>query len=669
MKRRGFSLIEVTMAVALVVVLSSIAVLNFTRGRNKAGAQGLAYVLKEELGRVRQEAIARRRPTALVLPTDGGRYSATRSFYVLDGEAEPRIVRSRNFATEFAGAEIFMGRWPLIAGSFTPTPPVLPGSKWEGFSVDNWLPAASPAHSDYCFVFLPDGTVRTNGLLSFDDRYHLVVAAGTSYSPTASNATLQGAGESYTISISPVGGISQSSGVLGATSSLVASGTRTTPMTHFARNPIQVTPVNPSPLAGNPAIYPEPTLPVDTSLPEEERVDAVITREQYVSLEMRARSDSGEQLFCQWKVTQTHPPGGTKVGAFSMQSESTGGAGAGGRMEWDQSLSGGQGAWKAIWQWRPPVDAVPSERYRLACEVQNIKTGEKTVEIKRFEIKPPGKVLFETDRNGAPEIFTMDESGARERPYLPLGKNPSATLDGSRICYVKKSDNNLYLYFPMDPGNEIQLTTSGGCSFPSISPNGNFVAYFHNNDIRIIKTAPGATAVAIESGVLSRFPNPKRRQTVRLGWSNDGLDLYYPGGSEGKNLMRQRIGVAGSGQPTLVGAAASAGTGAGLISSVTGGVNGIVHYTDDYSTYDPWIRRTDTGVRQYLSVNFEDASVERCPRGENQFMITRASVVPGDDSTIGERQLHIVTYTGPDTAAVGPALTSAGSNTRPVWTQ
>jgi len=113
-----------------------------------------------------------------------------------------------------------------------------------------------------------------------------------------------------------------------------------------------------------------------------------------------------------------------------------------------------------------------------------------------------------------------------------------------------------------------------------------------------------------------------------------------------------------------VGASNPIGSGAGLISSATGGLNSIIHYTDDYSTYDPWIKRTDTNVRQYLSVGFEDASVERNPRGENQFMITR-----GPAPVIGARQIHIVTYTGTTTANVGRALTSVGSNTRPVWTQ
>jgi prepilin-type N-terminal cleavage/methylation domain-containing protein len=648
-RRRGFTLLEITMTVAMIAVFTGMAILHISRGRHRAGAQGLVQVVGEELRRVRQEAIAGRRPMALVFPTDGGRFSATRSFYVLSGEAEPRIIRSRNFNSEFAGADIFMGRWPLLSGNWSAAQPVVPGSKWADFSVNDWLPPVSPARQDYCFVFLPDGTVRTNGLLSHEDRYHLAVASGTSYSPSASNATLTGSGEAYTISISPVGGISQSSGLLGSNASLQTSGRFAKAATHTAPRPDDITPLPPTPINGNPKIYPEPkpeTLPNDT--------DALITKDQYVSLDMQAVSDSGEQLFCQWKVTQEG--GGSKTGAFSMQSQSTG-TGAGGRMEWDQSLRGGRGAWKATWQWRPPVNAQPSERYRLACEVQNIKTGEKKVEIKKFEITPPGKVLFQSNRRGPEEIWTMDESGQRERAYLAHGEHPTATLDGSRIIYVRKADRHLCLHFPQDPGNDIELTNFGDCSLPSISPSGNFVAFFRGDDLKVMKVAKNAVDVGIAPNILSQFP-ANRRLMVKVGWSSDGTNLLY---GLGNRLMSQPIFADNSGRPNP-GVAVEISHGTGLVSSATGNIGtSVVHYTDDYApNYDPWMKRSDSDDRQYLSIGFEDASVERSPRGPTHIMITR-----GPAPVVGDRQIRIVTLPG----NVGPPLTSAGSNTRPVWTQ
>ena len=109
MKRRGFSLLEIMMVLLILSVFSAIGIQSLHRGKDKAGAQGLAFVISEEMRRTRQEAIARRRPTAFVLPTNNGNSPITRSFYVMDGEYRPRIVRTRNFKTEYAGANIYVG--------------------------------------------------------------------------------------------------------------------------------------------------------------------------------------------------------------------------------------------------------------------------------------------------------------------------------------------------------------------------------------------------------------------------------------------------------------------------------------------------------------------------------------------------------------------------------
>jgi len=649
LRRRGFTLIEILMVVLLLGLFSVIALQQLRQGRDKAGAQGFATLVSEELRRVRQEAIARRRPTAFIVPTDGGRSSIARSFYVMEGESRPRVTRSRNYLSEFDGADLFMGRWPLAGGgSWDTTSLSVPGSKWSGFQVDTWL-AGLPALQDYCFVFLPDGTVQTNDLLSYDNRYHLLVAAGADCSASSSNATLSSSGEAYTISISPVGGISLSRGVLAAGPSLATRGRRPSRVAHRAPTISRPPPEVPTPINSMPKIVPTPN---PGTISGSDPPDALITRDQYVSLEMQAVSSSGEQLFCQWKVDG---PSG-KTGAFSLQSQSTA-SGAGGRMEWDQSLNGGAGAWKALWQWRPPVDALPAERYQLTCEVQNLETGEVKVEIKKFDIRPPGKIFFESDRTGVPCIFTMDESGQRERLYLGNRRHPTATLNGQRLIYVSNADNNLYLHHPTDPDNDLQLTNTGDCDFPAISPNGNLVAYYRGDNIWVQKVA-GLSATPRQVPTTASRPGPLA--TLRLAWKRDGRTLIYPQG----NLL-MFIDIDGSAGAPVVGAVQPPhSTGTGAISSATDTVDNGVIYTDNYSPYDPWIKRDDTNNRQYLSVGFEDSSVERNPRGEGQFMICRAALpLPAD------RQLRIVTITGPGTAVVGPPLTSQGSNTRPVWTQ
>jgi len=662
MRKKGFTLLEVMMVLLILSVFTVMALQSLNRGRHKAGAEGLASILSEELKRTRQEAIARRRPTALILPTNNGRASATRSFYIMEGETLPRIVRSRNYPSEFGGADIFMGRWPLSGGAWSATSLSVPGSKWSQFRVDTWLPSSAQALNDYCFVFLPDGTVQTNDLLSLDNRYHLVVAAGASYPAGASNATLTGTGEAYTISISPIGGVSVSRGVYGASSALASVGQHSTSVSHQAPQAIVVAKETPLPLTDMPEILPRPN---PNTLPDTNPPDALITKEQYVSLEMRAKSTSGEQLFCKWVVEGPDPSDPNKKGAFSIQSEDVGN-GAGGRMEWDQNLNNGVGAWRATWQWRPPPNALPGERYKLTCEVQNIGSGEGTVEIRRFEIRPPGKILFQSDRRpGHLDIFTMDESGQRERLYLPDAKHPTATLDGRRIIFVSDTDNNLYLHTPLDPANNIKLTNSGDCRFPAISPSGNLVAFFRGNDLKVMRVAAagtGATQVGI--GAITIDNEALHEDIYKISWTRDGKNLIY-----GDGPFLKKTPVDDSPGAPSVGTPANISPGTSYrVSSATDTFdgNGII-YVDNYASgadYDPWVKRDSSDQRLYLSVNFEDGSVERNPRGENEFMITRGPAFPQ-----GNRQLRVVHITGVQAADVGPALTSAGSNTRPVWTQ
>jgi prepilin-type N-terminal cleavage/methylation domain-containing protein len=664
MKRRGFTLLEIMMVLLILSVFSVVGIQGLHRGKDKAGAQGLAFVLSEEMRRARQEAIARRRPTAFCLPTNGGASPITRSYYVMDGEFQPRIVRSRNFKSEFAGANVFVGEWNLNSGGWSGTPLPVAGSKWSSFDFNNWVPSTSAARNDNCFVFLPDGTVRTNGVKSFDNRYHILVSAGSTASGDRTSAHLSGAGESYTISLSPVGGISVSSGILNENGSAGGRGNFSTAVNFSAPHADQIALQDPDPLPGNPALLPKPNpanLPSTTPAP-----DALITKDQYVSLHMEAKSDTGEQLFCAWKIVAPIPldgDGNQSPGAFSLKGDgSSGAAGAGGRMEWDQSLRNGVGAWKTDWQWRPPVKALPGQLYTLQCEVQNVNGGNPQVEIRRFEIRPPGRILFQSNRaNPGPGIYTMDESGQRERIYLPGFVEPSATVDGQRIVCVNATNHNLVMHTPLDPQNNITLYSTGNAHLPSISPNGNLVAFYRevgaNLQLCVMKAGQGATAYDIAGAPSPPLP----LDTVKLSWSDDGQTLYYP---NGVHLAAREIPLLAGGQPNVTGGAfnptaiTSYGANCNISSSTT--VNGMLIVTDNYNAYDPWITRGGSN-ELYLSVGDEDASVERNPRG-GQFMVTHKALADPN------RQLHIVDVTGTTGTRGGP-VTSEGSNFHPVWTK
>ena len=663
MRRRGFTLLEIMMVLLILSVFSVVAIQGLHRGKDKAGAQGLAFVISEEMRRVRQEAIARRRPTAFVLPTDGGNSPITRSYYVMDGEFQPRIVRSRNFKSEYAGANVFVGEWNLISGAWNTAPLTVNGSKWSDFDFTKWVPSTSAARNDNCFVFLPDGTVRTNNIKSYDQRYHILVSAGSTATGNRTSARLTGAGESFTISVSPVGGISLSSGILGENGSAGGQGNFASNVNFSAPHPDTVPLQDPDPLPGNPAILPKPN---PANLPSTNPPDALITKEQYVSLHMEAKSDSGEQLFCAWKLNNPIPldaNGVASPGAFSIKGDTSAGPeGAGGRMEWDQSLRGGTGAWKTDWQWRPPVDAVKGETYELQCAVQNINGGNASVKILKFEIRPPGKILFESDRaNPGPGIYTMDESGQRERIYLPGYREPSATMDGTRVACVNGA-GELILHTPLDPNNNITLYNAQPVRLPAISPNGNMVAFYRDTGsgwkLGVMKAGVGATIQDINDAT-DPFALSGPVEIVKLAWTGDGSKLLYPR-STALGFQVVNVGPGGQAQFGANGDQISTGTG-GQISSSTETSAGII-VTDNFTPYDPWITM-GSAAEVYLSIGFEDASVERNPRG-GQFMITHKALAAP------ERQLHIVNWTGgTNTGTRGPALTSVGNNFHPVWTK
>jgi len=250
----------------------------------------------------------------------------------------------------------------------------------------------------------------------------------------------------------------------------------------------------------------------------------------------------------------------------------------------------------------------------------------------------------------------MDESGQRERIYLPGYIEPSATVDGQRIVCVNATSGDLILHTPLDPFNNLTLFT-GQARLPSISPNGNLVAFYRNVGgvltLSAMKVGSGATPQDIPGAPQPPAPH----DTVKLSWSDDGRTLYYPNGNQ---LASRELPLSPGGQPNVTAGAfnpgAITGSGSGSISSSTT-MSGTLIVTDNYSPYDPWIT-LGGGSRLYLSVGDEDASVERNPRG-GQFMITHRALTDPD------RQLHIVTYPG----ARGGPLTSQGSNFHPVWTK
>lgn len=638
----------------------------------RAGAHALAQLVAEDLRAARQEAMAKRRPVALCFPSGGGSKGHATACYVLEGEAAPRITRVREYGREFPQAQVFLGTWT----SGTNRNLNLPGNKYAGFKPDDWLPTDRKA--DYCFIFMPDGSVRTNDLPSFDGAYHLAVTAGVQYasgnapsgvatmSPGPSYYELSKAGDSYTLALSGNGAVSMSNGLTGGSApaaGLLAS-------TPGAAPPALPEPVTSAPdILGKPRIYPpqDPTLlPPDT--------EAVVTKDQFLSLEVVARSPTGDQLFCKWEVEANPANSQPGTGVYSMQN-----FGGGGRMEWDPNFDAGpgepKGAWRAVWQWRPPPTALPLDKYELACQVTNYDGGKVDAEVQRIEIIPPGRILFESERDGNPQrIFSMNEDGSQQRGYKD-GSEPSATLNGSRIVFVR--GGNLWLAFPNDPSKEIQLTTDGNKRIPAISPNGNWIAYRDTalGKIMVMKTQAGATPVELSDGgppTLHRPGDPSA--TEKIAWNRAGTKVAF---NKVNNIYVREVkaGLGGNPDPQdfpsgpFVWAGEGGQDGDAVISPSFSVANDEDMYViNNYrsSDYDPYLFRVNNlGVHVWNNVTqyFEEAMVERDPGGSSVVLEEWQPV-----ASMGTPQIGKVDTSG----GTGPPfrfLTSNGRNTRPVWTR
>ena len=496
------------------------------------------------------------------------------------------------------------------------------------------------------------------------------------YSGGGGNFQVTRAGSSFTLNLSPGGAVNIESGLVGQDGSIDTSGSFL-PLA-AAAPPATTTVVHQDPvLLGEPKIFPPPD---PALLPP--GINATLTNEQFLTLETTAKSPSGEPLFCKWQVVAPVPAPGS--GSYSFQ-------GNGGRMIWDPQSNGGLGAWKSVWQWAPPPTAQPSDVYRLQCVVQNYGGTPQTAQIKEIKIIPPGNVFFETNRSGSPEIWSMNENGSRQQIYLTGASEPSADLDGNRLVFVR--GGNLFLQHPAHPTAELQLTSGGGYSIPSLSPNGTKVAYRYGlNEIHVMRVADtgNASNITIDSGAASPSLVWIRNNTDRLAWSPDGNHLIYTK-SDGIGYMAD-IGSGAGGNPTLSGGPSqflkSQPAGENPIWNASWGVNNRIYWsinkTGAGAQYDPYLfyanvpASVSAGVDTVNtwnwgrdSYNLEEIMCERDPGGGDWIMAIEQSVPMGVDQS----QIIKVNTNVPMGFTLGPApripltATPGSYNTRPCWTK
>jgi prepilin-type N-terminal cleavage/methylation domain-containing protein len=529
LRSKGFSLIELLFAVAIVTLLSGLGILSMRKSTHQAGSRGLASTVVAALTEARLRAISTRSPVAICFPSNAGGTPLSNCLYRLEGATAPALANAQSFSGDFPGIYVFNGIWPTDASTFrnvgsTPVAnPVPPGSPWTAYQDPTlWLPTASS--KDYCYMFRPDGTVVSNGMVAFDGAYHILVTAGVgSWSgPSSSGGSMPLyaptlLGQTFSVSLAINGNVQVDNGVVGSSSGSIAFSDAPSDSAPSLAN----TPLVAAASSANPSNVQLTMLSKEAPLGGINPPDITVGLGGYITLDVTANDSnkSGQRLYAEWTVVPDASNAGTGVSNYSVPLPPPTPSGpGGGAMDWDPTANSGAGGWHCIWGWRPPGNGIPGDRYTLTLVVQDSLGITKSAGISKVvSITPPGKILFTLQTPGNPGgklgkvnvdgTFELLQNIASQLPLPGTWSTPSsayqddyfsASTDGSRIAF---RTSRLSSGLPGTPRNtawtDPSLATAGtsiqtggvGQILQSVSPAGDMVAYVEYGNAGLIDPA------------------------------------------------------------------------------------------------------------------------------------------------------------------------------------
>lgn len=415
---RGFTLVELMVAVSLAAILLGVIGFNFRGQSKRASSKSVAVSLSEALREARLQSLAEQRPVAVVLPSDGGSRPHSKGFFVLKGYGQGKLVRIRDFSGE-ADGEMFVGLWPLNSPYSNSMGIAAPPT--EVLDLNTWLPTSMA--KDYAFVFLPNGTVQTNDLPAFDGSYHILTGTGFQYaatSPPAGLATVSTApgyfapsraADAYTVSLSYYGKVTVTQGVLDDSGS-VATGPGPSSGTTAATTVAPAGSTSNAPTFDKIVVTPE----LDPALIPP-GTDTVVRVGDHLTLTVTATDSDNDELFCEWTGT---------TGNFSSPGET--------RMEWNEKLQ----KRVSVWTWTPPSTALPGDSFTLTCKVRD-ENGNVAAPIvgSVIDVTAVEQGTIHYLRGNVPYTCRPDGSGDRPLETAALGnwREVHALSTGNRMCF------------------------------------------------------------------------------------------------------------------------------------------------------------------------------------------------------------------------------------------
>ena len=536
--RRGFSLIEVTVVLGLVVLVAGITLMSLKPGKDKTSSLALATALADEFRSARQLAISNGHPVAVCFPTNGGSQEVANSIYRLEGWNVPRVTWSKGFGGDYPDLGFGAARWS--GPNFTDGAPLPPLTKAAAFNITTWVPSAHRNDTVYCFT--PDGGVITDNLPALDGNYTVVVAKN----PAIAGRTVSAGADATVVQISANGAVNYSKSVapnLTASNSTARSNPKTREQLSGSAR-IRLSAINIRPSAN------------DVS------ADAFCTPGQQVTFELFAYDPEGRELFTQWTQTGTD----NRLGTFTFPEGTVGLTSETERMEyipnpqdynidWGTAAAPTDGCFRSRWTWTVPLTSRVNDIYQVEADVQDA-TGNATIENPpppiRLPAPPAGRLLVEmfNPALNRVEMVRMNPDGSGKQILTPMGleeQMPSVDGTGTKVAFLQgpigNINNRTVKIRSLTGGGEFTVAGPGRFTSVSLSPDGSWISYRLDN-----AGSPGQGTLFIRS-VDPSGPVHSQTQTwggsvadvekCRTGWSNDGNFAYW--GDDNK-IMRTALG-------------------------------------------------------------------------------------------------------------------------------
>jgi Tol biopolymer transport system component/type II secretory pathway pseudopilin PulG len=450
--RRGISLVEICVVLAVVGLMTSIAVVGSRRGTQRGQSGGVAQLVAEEIRAARYRAVSQNRAVGIAFPSASAQPSC-QGLYVLEGNARPRVTRNVNYSREYPESQIFIGVWGSLSWNRDDLQLGLGG---QAVNVAQW---GVPRASDYVLMFAPNGSVKSNGLPHTDGHYRIVVANGLTAAGASAPAGTQPSSLSY----------HELRAVQGAQTLLISPGGSVRVVDGLPDSSGVDTTRNLATRLAQPPTLPGLSRPSSNSVPVVTRASSE-KNDQDTTLSIEATDADGDELFVEW---ETDPPG---LGKFSSASQQ--------RMEW-QANAGGPGLFRSTWVWSAPPGLAPGSAPKVTYRVSD-GHGVTTASLD-LEPEPAWEQRIAFTRklpDGSEELALANENGTGITVVTPKGDKishgpyfyPTFSPNGRRIAIggfrTGSGQDQLYLLNSDGTGFR-KLTISGGVygGFYTIGPS------------------------------------------------------------------------------------------------------------------------------------------------------------------------------------------------------